>query len=65
MQVPFNRDDLKHTELINWLNRIHEVSHKENEQATEIDVETTIVVLNFIQTQHISYRAEGSYSTFN
>lgn len=34
----FNWDDLKHTEPINWLNRTHELGHKENEQAAETDV---------------------------
>lgn len=38
MQAPFNCDYLKHTELINWLSNIPELSHKENQQATKTDV---------------------------
>ncbi len=31
-------ENKQHTEFINWLNTIQELSNKENEQATEIDV---------------------------
>lgn len=56
VQVPFNWDDLKHTELINWLNRIHELSHRENEQATGIDVRVQNCHSSFSSTQFIQSR---------